>query len=150
MIITKSLIPIFSFDEYLKISLQCVSDQFLTVTKMIINKFRQLSTLADFMRWVTGGLRFVDKLSLLLQCDMQTCPQWSKSVHMETIQLNILLIFLILLTAHNAQKEGFIYWLLTANHRYKISYFFSDPHAPDSHLLAGQDVEQCSMQLNDV
>lgn len=80
------------------ISAMCVWSQFLTVTKTITNKFRQLLTLADFMRWVTGGrgLRFVDKLSLLLQFDMQTCPQWSKSVHMETLQLNILLIFLII------------------------------------------------------
>lgn len=59
---------------------------------------------------------------------------------METLQLNILLIFLIILTAHYPQKEGFIYWLPTADRRCKISFFFSDPHAPDPHLLAGQDV----------
>lgn len=108
------------------ISAMCVWWQFLTVTKTIIKKFRQPLTLADFMWWVTGGrdLRFVDKLSLLLQFDMQTCPQWSKSVHMETLQSNILLIFLIILTAHYPQKEGFVYWLPTAYRRCKIFFFF--------------------------
>lgn len=66
------------------------------------------------MRSVTGGgeLKFLDKLSPVLQLDMQTRLQWSKSVQMETLKINIPIIFLILPTANYPQKEGFIYWIL--------------------------------------
>lgn len=40
---------------------------------------------------------------------------------METLKLNIPVIFLIILTANYPQKEGFIYWLLTA---YRSFFFF--------------------------
>lgn len=89
------------------------------------------------MRSVTGGgeLKFLDKLSPVLQLDMQTRLQWSKSVQMETLKINIPIIFLILPTAN-----------YPAYLRCKICCFLLDHPAPDRQLLAGQDVEQRSMR----
>lgn len=46
----------------------------------------------------------VAKSSLVLQFEMQTRLHWSKSVHMETIQINVLVIFPIF-TANYSHKN---------------------------------------------
>lgn len=68
---------------------------------------------------------------------------------METLKINIPIIFLILPTANYPQKEGFIYWILQLIVDVKSVWFFLDHPAPDRQLLAGQDVEQRSMRLKD-